>query len=454
MNSYKRIKGRLLTLVIGLCIIQGAHAQGQAQSFSLKQAIEYALKNNADAQNARLDVDMAKAQKKEIIGIGLPQVSASADAKDYIEIPTVVVPASTFNPMAAPGEVMALKFGTKYTTSAGIQVSQLVFSNDYIVALSSSGILNELAQKNLERTSIQTAAEVSKAYYNVLVNRERMKLMNANVERLKKLLDDTKALQQNGFVEKIDLDRIEVLYNNILVEQQNVARLIALTEAMLKFQMGYDLTAPIVLTDELNLQSNVQFAPVDTAAKVDPTKRVEYSLLESQKKLNQADLRRNKLGFLPTLAVYGSLNTQYSSDVFKPVDSRWYPVALIGGTLNVPIFNGGQRHYRTQQARINLLKTENNLTALANAITFEVTAARTSYQNAYASLLTQQKNMELAAEVYRVAKLKYEQGVGSNLEVTTAETSLKEAQTNYYNALYNTLVAKVELEKANGTLIK
>lgn len=454
MNSYKRIKGRLLTLVIGLCIIQGAHAQGQAQSFSLKQAIEYALKNNADAQNARLDVDMAKAQKKEIIGIGLPQVSASADAKDYIEIPTVVVPASTFNPMAAPGEVMALKFGTKYTTSAGIQVSQLVFSNDYIVALSSSGILNELAQKNLERTSIQTAAEVSKAYYNVLVNRERMKLMNANVERLKKLLDDTKALQQNGFVEKIDLDRIEVLYNNILVEQQNVARLIALTEAMLKFQMGYDLTAPIVLTDELNLQSNAQFAPVDTAAKVDPTKRVEYSLLESQKKLNQADLRRNKLGFLPTLAVYGSLNTQYSSDVFKPVDSRWYPVALIGGTLNVPIFNGGQRHYRTQQARINLLKTENNLTALANAITFEVTAARTSYQNAYASLLTQQKNMELAAEVYRVAKLKYEQGVGSNLEVTTAETSLKEAQTNYYNALYNTLVAKVELEKANGTLIK
>lgn len=441
-------------LAIALVTVKAAAAQGQAQSFSLKQAIDYAVKNNAGSKNAQIDLELAKAQKREIIGVGLPQMSANADIKDYLEIPTVVVPASSFNPMAPPGEVMALKFGTKYTTSAGMQISQLVFSNDYLVALSSSGILNELAQKNMERTNIETASEVSKAYYNVLVNRERMKLMNANMERLKKLLDDTKALQQNGFVEKIDLDRVEVLYNNIVVEQQNVVRLIALTEAMLKFQMGYDLATPIVLTDELNLQDNAQFAAVDTAAKVNPSNRVEYSLLESQKKLNQADLRRHKLGFLPTLAVYGSLSTQYSSDVFKPVDSRWYPVALIGGSINLPIFNGGQRHYRTQQARLNLLKTENNLDALANAITFEVTAARTSYQNAYSSLLTQQKNMDLAAEVYRVAKLKYEQGVGSNLEVITAETSLKEAQTNYYNALYNVLVAKVEFEKANGTLIK
>ena len=454
MNPYKRITGKLLTLVVALCIAKAASAQGQSQSFTLKQAIDYALKNNASSQNAQVDVELAQAQKKEIIGIGLPQVNASGDIKNYIEIPTVVVPANTFNPFAPEGEVMALKFGTKYTTNAGVSVSQLIFSNDYLVALSSSGVLNRLAQKNLERTNIETATEVSKAYYNVLVNRERMKLMNANVDRIKKLRDDTKALHDNGFVEKIDLDRIEVLYNNIVVEQQKVGRLIGLTETLLKFQMGFDLAAPIVLADELNIQDGAQFAPVDTTAKIDATNRVEYSLLESQRMLNQADLRRNKLGFLPTVAIYGSLNTQYSSDVYKPVGSRWYPVALVGGTINVPIFNGGQRHYKTQQAKLNLLKTETTLTALSNAITMEVTAARIAYQNAYASLLTQQKNMELAQEVFRVSKLKYEQGVGSNLEVLNAETSLKESQTNYYSALYDALVAKVDLDKANGTLIK
>lgn len=432
-----------------------ARAQsGQSSSFTLKQAIDYAITNNVDTKNAELDVRAADEKKKEVIGIGLPQITGSADIKDYLEIPTVVIPASSFNPFAPEGETMAVKFGTKYNTSVGVQVSQLLFSNDYLVALSSSGILNQLAQKNMERTRIEAAAQVSKAYYNVLVSRERMKLMIANVDRIKKLYDDTKALNQSGFVEKIDVDRIEVLYNNIVVEQEKMARLVGLTETMLKFQMGYDVTQPIMLADSLNIQEQTQFMAVDTAAKIDYTKRVEYSLLQSQKMLMQADLRRNQLGFLPTVAVYGALSTQYASDVFKPAGSRWYATALIGGTINVPIFSGMQRSHRVQQARINLMKTENTISSLENGITLEVTASRIAYQNAYSSLLTQQKNMDLAQEVYRVSKLKYEQGVGSNLEVTTAETALKEAQTNYYNALFVALVSKVDYDKANGTLIK
>jgi outer membrane protein len=454
MNPFKRITGRLLSMAIVLCLSKAVSAQGQAQSFSMKQAIEYALKNNTAAKNAQADVELAKAKKSEVIGMGLPQVSGSFDLKNYLEVPTMVVPASTFNPSAPEGETMALKFGTTYTTTAGIQVSQLLFSSDYLVALSSSGILNQLAQKGLERTNIETAAEVSKAYYNVLVTRERLKLMNSNLERLKKLLDDTKALHKNGFVEKIDADRVEVLYNNMVVEQQKVARLAGLTEALLKFQMGYDVTAPIVLTDTVNMSEQAQLMPVDSAAKINPTKRIEYSLLEAQMRLNQADLRRHRLGFLPTVALYGSLSTLYASDEFEPVSSRWYPTAVIGGTLSVPIFTGTQRHYRVQQARLNVIKTENNMSSLQNAIALEVSTASVNYQNAYGSLKVQQKNMELAQEVYRVSKLKYEQGVGSNLEVITAETSLKEAQTNYYNALFDALIAKVDYEKANGTLIK
>ena len=438
-------------MALALCMMKAAAAQGQAQAFSLKQAIDHALKNNVNTLNAQLDIQSASDQKKEILGIGLPQVSGSVDGSHFIEKPTTLFPGEF---IGMPGTYVPTQMVLRNNITAGVQVSQLVFSSDYLVALASSDILTNLAQKSYERTRIETAAEVSKAYYNVMVSRERMKLMIANVERIKKLRDDTKALHQNGFVEKIDLDRIEVLYNNMLVEHQKVQRLVGLTETLLKFQMGYDINAPIVITDSLNVLDQAQFAAADTTAKVDYTKRIEYSLLQSQKMLNQADLRRNRLAFLPTVVVFGNVNTQFMGEEFKPMGSRWYPSALIGGSITVPIFSGMQRHYKTQRANVNLLKTENNLSALGNAITFEVTAARISYQNAYSSLLAQQKNMDLAQEVYRVSKLKYEQGVGSNLEVLNAETSLKEAQTNYYAALYDALVARVDLDKASGILIQ
>jgi outer membrane protein TolC len=449
MDTFKKIVRKALMTAVLLALVNSAIAQGS--SFSLQQAIDYAVQNNANTLNAQLDMESAQYQKREVIGIGLPQINGSVEAAHFIEKPTTLFPGEF---VGRPGTYVPLQMALRNTITAGVQVTQLVFSSDYIVALSSTDILTNLAQKNYDRTRIETASEVSKAYYNVLVSRERFALMQANVERIKKLRDDTRALNQNGFVEKIDVDRIEVLYNNMLVEQQNVQRLVSLTESLLKFQMGYDINQPITLTDQLNLQDQSQFAAIDTSAKVDVTKRIEYALLESQKLLNQADLRRNKLSYLPTLAVFGNVNTQYQREEFEPVGSRWFPSAMIGGSLTVPIFSGGQRHYKTKRASIALMKTENTMKALQNGITLEATNARIAYQNAYASLLTQQKNMELAQEVYRVSKLKYEQGVGSNIEVLTAETSLKEAQTNYYSAMYNALIAKVDFEKANGTLIK
>lgn len=459
MDTFKKIVKRMLMMAALMAFAGASRAQsGQtASSFSLKQAIDYAIAHNASTLNAQLDIESANDQKKEVIGIGLPQVSGKVDATHFIKKPVTLFPLDAFplpGPPIPPGTYAEAEMALRNNITAGVQVTQLVFSSDYIVALSSSDILTSLAQKSYERTRIETASEVSKAYYNVLVSRERLELMAANVERIKKLHDDTKALHQNGFVEKIDVDRIEVLYNNLTVELQNVQRLVGLTEALLKFQMGYDINQPITLTDELNISDQAQFAAIDTSAKIDYTKRIEYSLLESQKMLMQVDLRRNKLGYLPTLAVFGNVSTQYMRDEFEPVGSKWFPSAMIGGSLTIPIFSGGQRHYRTQRASIALMKTENSMKALENGITLEVTNARIAYQNAYTSLLTQKKNMELAQEVYRVSKLKYEQGVGSNIEVITAETSLKEAQTNYYNALYNTLIAKVDYEKANGTLMK
>jgi outer membrane protein TolC len=320
------------------------------------------------------------------------------------------------------------------------------------VGLQASKAYLELSEKAMKRSQNESNAAVAKAYLNVLVNRERTRLLDANIERLEKLQKDTKALQTAGFVEAIDVDRIELAFNNLQTEKEKIQRLLGLTETLLKFQMGYDIAQPISLSDSLPMFSS-DLVDITWNNKPSVSGRPEYGLLESQIKLQELDLKRNRLSYLPTLAAYGSLSAmamRNEFDVFSGI--RWFPTALIGGTLNVPVFDGLQKNYRIEQAKLNLLKSRNGLKSFEQAATLEINSAGITYQNALSSLKSQQRNIELAKNVYRVTKTKYEQGIGSNLEVVTAETALKEAETNYYSALYDALVARVDYQKATGTL--
>jgi len=429
---------------------QSSSATSAQSSFSLKQAQDYALKTNLSNLNAEIDIKLAKARKNEIQGIGYPQISGNFDVKDFIEIPTSLIPGQIFG--APAGTFIPVQFGTRYQASAGIQVSQIVFSSDYLVGLQASKAYLELSEKAMKRSQTESNAAVSKAYLNVLVNRERIKLLEANLIRLETLKKDTKALQAAGFVESIDVDRIDLAFNNLLTEKEKVQRLIGLTETLLKFQMGYDLSLPFVLTDSLAMFSS-ELNDITLNNKPSLSSRPEYGLLESQIKLQELDLKRNRLSYLPTLAAYGSLSAMAMRDQFDVFSGiRWFPTAVIGGTLNVPVFDGLQKNYRIEQAKLNLLKSRNGLKAFEQAAGLEISSSGITYQNALSSLRTQERNIELARNVYRVTKTKYEQGMGSNLEVVTAETSLKEAETNYFSALYEALVARVDYQKATGTL--
>jgi outer membrane protein TolC len=284
------------------------------------------------------------------------------------------------------------------------------------------------------------------------VNREISKLLDANLARVTKLRDDTKAMYDNGFVEKIDYDRTVLAYNNINTERENVNRLMQLSDLTLKFQMGMDITAPIILSDSLREEQVVNF--VVSAEKPDVTQRVEYSLLQTQQHLMTLDLKRYKSQYIPGLYAYASYQNiaQRSQFDFTDPDGGWYPTGLIGATLSWNLFDGTQRERKIQQAKMNLQKTENDLINTSSALNVEAEASRTALINALASFNTQRENLALANDVVRVTKLKYDQGVGSNLEVIDSETSLHEAQTNYFRALYSALVAKVDLDKALGKI--
>ena len=422
-----------------------------ARNLSLKEAIEFALANNSSIKNAELDIDASRYKKKEITGMGLPQISSSFDVKDYEKLPTQLLPGQFFG--APPGTYIPVQFGVKYNATGSIQASQIVFNSDYIVALQSSKSFLELSEKNYQRSQIETKATITKAYYTALVSKERLKLLQANVDRLKKLVEDTKSLNTNGFVEKIDVTRVTVAYNNLLSEKEKIDRLVGLTESVLKFQMGMEIKSQINLTDSLHLD-NIPVFDISTSSELNYKNRIEYSLLESQQRLNELDVKRGKLRYLPSIFLYGNYSAQAQRNEFDFFDAskKWYPIGIIGGTINLPLFDGFQNHYRLQQSKVNLMKTVNTMNNLKNAIDLEIETSKSSLLNALNTLNIQKTNIELAKEVYDVAKKKYEQGSGSSIEVMNAETALKEAQTNYYNALYEYFTAKVDYEKATGVI--
>jgi outer membrane protein TolC len=449
-------KNKVFTTIILLCFSfinafsQKTDNTSTGNEFSLQSAIEYATKHNGNYLNAELDKKIADYRNKEVIGLGLPQISGSFDIKDYVELPTSLLPGQFFG--APAGTFIPVRFGTQWNASAGISVSQLIFSSDYLVGLQAAKEFKLLSEKSLTRSKIETVVNVSKAYYSVLVNREKIKTLDANIERIRKIFDDTKALNKAGFVEKLDVDRLELTYNNLLTEKEKVDRLIGLSETLLKFQMGYPIQDPITLSDGLKAEQIQDISSGES--KPNYSSRPEFMLLESQQKINELDLKRYKLQHLPSLFAYGAYqrNAQRTKFDLFDTEQEWFPIGLIGATLNVPIFNGGQKYYRIQQAKINLLKTSNTMNMLKSAIDMETTAAGVAYKNAFVSLQTQQKNKELAKSIFDTSKKKYEAGVGSSIELLNAETSLKEAETNYLSAVYDLIIAKIDLDKAQGNL--
>ncbi len=430
-------------------------AQTAPAEFSLQAAIDHALKHNATHLNAEADAKYNKYKRNEIMGQGMPQINASVDVKDNLILPTALIPASAFNPAAPADAFFAAKFGVQYNSTASITASQLIFSSAYIVGLQASKELMNLSQKNIQRSKVETVQNVSKAYYGVLVNRERLKILDLNIERLKTLKDNTAALNQNGFVEKIDLDRLEVSYNNLLTEKEKVSRMVELTEVVLKFQMGYELSQPITLSDNLDKAiGTYDMQNLALTQKPDISKRPELEVMQSQLKLNEYDLKRYRLNYLPTLAAFGTYASQFQSNTLDFNSKGWYPFAIIGATLNIGIFDGLQTNARIQQAKINVLKTQNNFNQAKASMEMEAQSSAIAYKNAALSLDMQKKNIELAKNIFETVKKKYEQGVGSSLELNTAENDLRQAETNYYNAMYDVIVARIDYQKATGTLVK
>lgn len=441
---------RLRKIYVGLFLITSLVAN--AQTYSLKQAVDYAIAHQVQVKNSQIDLQNASAKINEIKAMGLPQVNGSVALTNNVILQRMFIPAKIFNPAAAEGELIAAKFGVENSGFANVGLSQLVFDGTYLLGLKASSVYKDLAVKSVTQSKQQVAENVTKAYYGILVNEKRQGLLALNVARLDTLLKETRELNKQGFVEKIDVQRLDVQANNLRTELDNIERLQALSYSLLKFQMGYPMEEPIRLSESLE---KVELATFNTNAAGDfnYTNRIEYSILQTQENLAELDLKSIKAGFLPRLVLNANYGYNAGANAFSDLMTKqWFDNAAITVALQIPIFDGFSKKYKAVQSANNLQKVRQSYSLLKSSIDLQRSQASITMKNALESMKEQKANLDLANEISRVTRVKYQQGVGSNLEVLNAESSIKESQANYFTALYNALIAKVELEKANGTL--
>jgi outer membrane protein TolC len=433
---------------------QQASPNTQTYNFSLAECINYAYEHQDSIRNAKLDITSANYKVKETIGQGLPQINGSITFQDFTRAPASVGP-DFLSGKALDDKARLVKFpfgAVQYNNTYSLQASQLLFSGSFLVGLQAVKTYKELSERNLTRSKIQTNIAVTKAYYQVLVSNEQIKLLDANINQLKQQLNETTQQNKQGFVEKIDVDRLSVQYNNLVTNKENVTRSLTLNYALLKFQMGMPIQADLVLTDKLeniNLAQDVAENNLDTAFYHN---RIEYNLLETAKRLNELDVKSKKADFLPTVVANAGFATVFQENQTRFLYSQTYPNSFIGLSIDIPIFSGFQRTNRLKQSQIEVQKAQNNLDNAKNGFNLQATSARVNLINSLQSLNNQKRNQELANEVLRVAKIKYGQGVGSSIEVTQAQTELETADNNYIQALYDALINKVNLDEAYGKI--
>jgi outer membrane protein len=443
-----------------LCTIAKSYAQ-QARpdttyNYTVQDCINYAYAHQDSVVNAGLDIKSAEYKIKETIGQGLPQVNGAISFQDYIQPPATVGPSFTglLNGQIDPNApLVKYPFGAvKYTNTFAANASQLLFSGTFIVGLQAVKTFKELSQRNLIRTRIETNVNVTKAYYQVLVSNEEIKLLDANISQLKQQLDQTTQQNKQGFVEKIDVDRLDVQYSNLVTSRENTVRSLTLNYQMLKFQMGMPINQQLVLKDKLadiNLDAQAVDSTLDTTVY---RNRIEYNLLETNIRLNQLNVKSKKAEYLPTFTASGSYGGTYEENQFRYLYDHLYPSSYVGVNLSIPIFSGFQRSNQVKELEIAVIKAQNDLYDAKNALSLQISSANITFFNSLKSLNTQKRSRELAEEVLHVAKVKYQQGVGSSLEVTQAETDFESADNQYIQALYNVLISKVDLDKAYGRI--
>ncbi len=416
------------------------------QSFSLKEAQDYAIEHNQKVMNADIDLKIAEKKVWETTAAGLPQVSGSVKFQNFLDIPTSVLPANTFNPMAPKGELIGVKFGTKYNTNASLQVSQLLFSGNYLVGLQAAKTYTNLSKQLQDKSKQEIKQEIADSYYTILVLKENIKTLDSTLVKVNDLYKITKILVENKVMESVHESQLKLSVLKVKNAITKVKSQLEVSKSFLKMQMGMDLNATIELTD---VYENIIANAINTTDEnMAVSNNINYQLLSTQLLLNQLSYKNTKANYLPSLAAFFSHQQNALRNDFDLFDSNknWYPTTVWGLTLNVPIFSSGKRASQVGQAKLEMEKTQNSMNQLSEGLKMQMIQAKAGFDNAKESYETQLVAVNVAKEILKNNEIKYKEGVVSSMELTQVQNQLLQTQTELTNASFELIKAKLAID--------
>jgi len=417
---------------------QNSTEQNTLNNGTLPDIIEYAIKNQPLIQQSVIDERITENNIKSRLADWYPQVNFNYNLQHNFIVQTSIIAG---NPV---------RLGVNNLSAGQFTLSQAIFNRDVLLAKRTRGDVQLQARQNTSANKTDLAVNVSKAFYDVLATTQQIDVSKEDIIRLERSLRDAQNQYESGVTDKIDYKRAMISLNNTKATRKSNEDILKGKLEYLTSLMGYPADKELKISyDSLQMEREIL---IDTLQNPDITSRIEYQLLVTQRRLQESNVSYNKMSYLPTIAANGAYNLNYQNNRFGDLYFNNYPNSFAAVTLTLPLFQGGKRKYNINSAEWQLKRTDLDITNLKLNVNSEYANALGYYKGSLANLLAQKENVDLAREVYDVLQLQYKSGIKTYLEVITSETDLRLARINYYNALYQVLANKIDVQRALGQL--
>lgn len=437
-----RLKGAILMAITFSGSMLVAQENSDELKLTLKEAQEYAIRNNKMVMAAKSDVRASKAALWETISAALPQVSASGSFTDNLKLMTTLLPGEFFG---QPGIKIPVTFGSQFNSSATLQASMLLFNAPLYIGIETTKLVQKLTTENLEKSELDTKESVATAYYLILVSEKSLQILEANISNLNETLKSTRSMYSAGMAEATDVDQMVSNVSMVENSRSSLERTIELNYNLLRFQLGVDANSKIELTETLEGFTEIINIETLLSQQFDHTKNINYRLIEGQEQMSSLNLKTQKASVLPTLAGFYNYGTNGMGD--KVSDLRWFQNSMAGLQLSVPILASGQRYAQIKKAQINLEKAKITKEMVEEQLLLQEKQLRYNLVNANLQYKNQKENVEVSKRVYASTENKFRQGMASSLELTQSNSLYLQAENNYVSALMNLLQTKLALDK-------
>ncbi len=443
---------RIYSLFI-VCIIgfSATAQQGSSYSFSLEEAVAFALDSNYTALNARRDIAKALKQKWETTATGLPQISANISYQYNIKQPVTLLPAEITG--GPPGTFVPVTFGTKQNANAVATLNQLIFDGSYLVGLQAAKAFLDFSENATEKTNLEVRKGIINAYGSVLLAEELVAIFEKNKAALEENLFETRKIYENGLTEEESVEQLEVTLLDVETQLSNARRSALIARQMFNVALGIPTESLVIFEDDLDElalnNSSLQLLQEDLSIENNVDYKIAYNLTEQR----SLEMKLEKSKALPSISAFVNYGTQANSNDFTFLDSdqRWFQSSVLGVSMNIPIFSSGQRSARTQQAKIALEQAETELEETVQNVRLALNTAHSNFQFAIEKYENAKKNIALAERIESKNQVKFTEGLSTSFDLRQAQTQLYSAQQQYFQSMLDLINAKAEIETVLNT---